>query len=125
MRGFSGDRMFQCTDSAGMYCTPRDDDKVRLFHVKPALSISGVLTLRAQGIDPLICELSRAVTQRVSCSVLCAPSKIELLDYGDAVAEWLQRATGISGVRLTGLTDDCGRVVCVNPDQGDPHLGPG
>ena len=36
-RGFEGDRMAQVTDAAGKYCTPRDPDKEKLFHVQPEI----------------------------------------------------------------------------------------
>merc|ERR1719220_1940664 len=36
--GFQGDRAFQVTDAQGNYCTPRDEDKARLFRVACVLT---------------------------------------------------------------------------------------
>ena len=41
-------------------------------------------------------------------------------DYGDDVAKWLEKATGIKGCRLTGIGESFDRSSLVNKDQGDP-----
>lgn len=116
-RGFEGDRLFQCTDKHGKYCTPRDDDKARLFKVSPRYEGES-LVLRAANMPEL--RLARdAIAARVQCEVLCAPKPLTLLDAGDEAAAWLEAATQIPGVRLTGLPRDSDRVVVVNQDQGD------
>lgn len=133
-RGFEGDRMFQCT-SEGFVCTPRDTDKCKLFHVRPSLD-NGKLTLDANGLEPLRIDLRSAPTTLTSCGINSETDqrvfsvkhsersqyaeKHLLSDYGDAVAAWLGRATGISGVRLSGAPPTFGRKTVLNPAQQEP-----
>jgi len=118
-RGFEGDRRFQCTDSAGKYCTPRDDDKAKLFHIVPTLTAEELVLTAPGQREPLRLNLPTAKTSPVDVEVLCAPDKQRLLDYGDAAGAWLERSTGIAGVRLSGQPKDSKRVCVVNPGQGD------
>ena len=140
-RGFEGDRMFQCT-SLGFVCTPRDKDKARLFHVKPSLTNDGgTLTLEMAErwkpyLEPLVIDLGSAKTRPRSCGINSETDqrvfsvahadraqyaeKHELADYGDAVAAWLGKATGIAGVRLSGAPPSFARTMVPNPAQEEP-----
>mmetsp|Transcript_65274 Transcript_65274/g.123652 ORF Transcript_65274/g.123652 Transcript_65274/m.123652 type:complete len:347 (+) Transcript_65274:37-1077(+) len=121
-RGFEGDRVLQVTDSDGKFCTPRDKDKVRLFHVCCQLDDLDTLTLSYGDLKPLSVSLSKT-TSTVRAKILGAPRPNDnyemLLDYGDEVATWLASATGIEGCRLTGIGPDYHRTVFVNPKQAD------
>lgn len=134
-RGFEGDRMFQAT-SEGFVCTPRDADKTRLFHVRPRLHDDGSLTLEARGVEPLKIDLRSAPTKPRSCGINSETDqrvfsvqhsrraqfaeKHQLDDFGDAAAEWLFRATGIAGVRLTAAPPSFARTTVLNPAQQEP-----
>ena len=134
-RGFEGDRMLQCT-SQNFVCTPRDSDKCRLFHVQPRLKDGGSLTLDAPGLETLRVDLRTAPTTLRSCGINSETDqrvfsvqhadraqyaeKHQLADYGDAVAQWLERATGIRGVRLTGTPPGFARKMVLNPAQQEP-----
>eukprot|EP00322_Chrysochromulina_rotalis_P024621 CAMPEP_0115858584 /NCGR_PEP_ID=MMETSP0287-20121206/16174_1 /TAXON_ID=412157 /ORGANISM="Chrysochromulina rotalis, Strain UIO044" /LENGTH=361 /DNA_ID=CAMNT_0003312855 /DNA_START=114 /DNA_END=1199 /DNA_ORIENTATION=+ len=122
-RGFEGDRIFQCTDRNGKYCTPRDEDKSKLLKVQPDFVSSSKILLKAEGVPTTYTiDLKRAEkdTPTVDAEVLCCLEKLPLLDFGDEAAAWLEESTGITGVRLTGMPSKCQRFVRVNPDQGDP-----
>lgn len=121
-RGFEGDRAAQVTDKDGMYCTPRDVGKEKLFHVKPELLDDGKkLRLTAPGAtEPLEIDISTATKGTVVTAEAMDTPGVKLRDYGDAAAAWLEQATGIAGCRLTGIGgDEFDRTVKVNPDQGD------
>ena len=118
-RGFEGDRLFQCTDGNGKYCTPRDDDKAKLFHIIPKWTADELVLAAPGQPEKLNIALAAAPTKPVEVEVLCAPEKQWLLDYGDSASRWLQRCTGIPGIRLSGQPMDSKRMCCVNPGQGD------
>jgi uncharacterized protein YcbX len=134
-RGFEGDRMMQCT-SEGFVCTPRDTDKCRLFHVVPRFTPDGMLTLDAPGLETLRIDLGSAPTTQLSCGINSETDqrvfsvrhalraqyaeKHLLDDFGDAVADWMQRATGIPAVRLTGAPRSFSRTTVLNPAQDEP-----
>ena len=128
-RGFAGDRTFQVTDRNGKYCTPRDEDKVKLFHVRCRLDGDSLhldvpnKQLNKQRVAPLWVQLSAPTTPAV-VEVLAAPKPITLRDYGDKAAAWLEAATGIEGCRLTGIGDGYERKVEVNESQGDAIVWP-
>ena len=116
--GFENDRVAQVTDAHGKYCTPRDPDKSNLFHVRPSLK-GAILKLEAPRADEAFTlDLASAPTEAVSAEAMDSPGTA-LRDYGQPVADWLQRATGIKGCRLTGIGEGYGRTVKINPDQGD------
>lgn len=120
-RGFEGDRTVQVIDKDGVYCTPRDKDKEKLFHVQPEVLDDGKkLRLSAPGMDkPLEINISAAIQGRVVAAEAMDTPGVKLRDYGDAAAAWLEKATGIPGCRLTGIGDEFARAVKVNRDQGD------
>ena len=119
VRGFQGDRMFQVTDKDGKYCTPRDKDKSKLFLVNAELW-GDLLILKSPHVKaPLEIDLEKSKKIPVKVEVLEAPDKLLLEDYGDEVASWLEKATGIPGCRLTGIGDEFVRHSKVNDDQGD------
>lgn len=120
-RGFKGDRVAQVTDKDGVYCTPRDKEKEKLFHVKPEILNDGKkLRLTAPGADgPFELDISAAAKGKsVTAEAMDTPG-VKLRDYGDAAAAWIEKATGIVGCRLTGIGDEYDRTVKVNPDQGE------
>lgn len=121
-RGFEGDRVLQVIDKNGIYCTPRDSEKVRLFHIRCQQENPETLTLTYDSREPLTVNLSEP-TGSVKAKVLGVPRPNEnyetMLDYGDTVAAWLANATGIEGCRLTGIGPDYCRTVLANPKQGD------
>lgn len=119
-QGFEGDRVAQVTDKDGKYCTPRDQDKAKLFQTKVEIWGDG-LTLTSPDVEePLELDLATAKTTPVQVEVLGAePDKLTLVDYGDEAAAWFQKATGIPGCRLTGIGPEFQRSSLVNPDQGD------
>ena len=119
-RGFEGDRMAQVTDKNGKYCTPRDPDKAKLFHVKAEVWGDALLLLKSPNVDePLELDLDKFKTDPVKVEVLESPEKLTLQDYGNEAAAWFEKATGIPGCRLTGIGDDFDRSSRVNSDQGD------
>lgn len=139
-RGFLGDRVFQVTQK-GKHCTPRDPSMAALFHLRCALSPSSerrCLTLsmpRKADVPEMVIDLQQQVTTtvRVTCEGLdAAPrpdnDRVSLQDYGDTVAEWLQRNVGIPEARLAGipegrLASGCAeyqRTMIMNPKQGMP-----
>lgn len=125
LRGFQFDRTFQVVakggDGAWEYCTPREKGNAKLFQVQPTLVRGGeCIVFTSPDInDDYTLELEGATTTTLSGSVM-GDSVFELEDYGDGVALWLERATGIKGCRLVGIGDESfGRKVEVNPDQGD------
>lgn len=124
--GFLHDRFAQLSDAKGQYLTPRDRKCVKLFHVKPRIvSNTGTLTttleVGAPGMDSeLVVDLAQ--TKKISKVVQAIPMtgpKVKLQDYGDEVAAWFAKATGIAGCRLTAMGPGYKRLVEVNPDQGD------
>jgi len=118
-RGFEGDREFQVTDADGKYCTPRDEDKARLFQIRCKLT-PRLLTLCSPGGSPDL-HVDRAMATRpVDVKVLCAPSMQRLQDFGEEAAAWLQDATGIEGCRLSGIGAGYSRTVQYNPKQEEP-----
>jgi uncharacterized protein YcbX len=118
-QGFEGDRIAQVTDKNGKYCTPRDEDKAKLFQTQPEIWGSG-LTFQSPHVDePFEIDLATAKSTPVKVEVLDAPEKLTLQDYGDEAAAWFEKATGIPGCRLTGIGPDFDRSSMVNPAQGD------
>jgi len=123
-RGFAGDRIAQVTDANGKFCTPRAPDKVKLFHVQAEVWGDDRLILRTPHVEDSI-EVDTSTENTFlpkKVEVLCAPDKLELLDYGDDAAQWLEKATGIQsvpGCRLTGMGPTFNRSSVINPDQGD------
>lgn len=115
--GFKNDRIAQVVDKTGMYCTPRDKDNAKLFHVKPELE-DGVLTLSAPDVAPLTIDLNATKTTTTLATPMAGP-KVTLQDYGNDVAKWFERATGMKGCRLAGMGDGYVRHVVVNEEQGD------
>lgn len=120
--GFQGDRSFQVTDGDGKFCTPRTKGMEKLFHVRCLLS---KLQLRLSlSSDPALpdCVVDvQAQPTEVVATVLAVPAPVEevLLDYGDAAAKWLEKATGIRGCRLHGISSRYGRTVVMNPKVGE------
>mmetsp|Transcript_17005 Transcript_17005/g.24102 ORF Transcript_17005/g.24102 Transcript_17005/m.24102 type:complete len:350 (-) Transcript_17005:32-1081(-) len=125
-RGFEYDRMAQVTDKNKTYCTPREEGKRKLFHVKvvslPAnTDEKRTLTLSSPHAEENFSLDVDGPTTTVTTKVLGSTGDQEhtLQDYGDDVATWLQKATSIPDCRLTGIGETYTRSVCVNPDQGD------
>jgi uncharacterized protein YcbX len=124
IRGFEGDRIAQVTDKNGKYCTPRDRDKAKLFHVQveiwgDSLILKVPPVKEEEEEQPLELNLVTAKTTPLTVEVNEAVEKLTLHDYGDEVAAWMEQATGIVGCRLTGVGPDWNRNSRVNPDQGD------
>ena len=126
--GFEGDRRFQWVDGAGALCTPRNDLYAKLFHIRPRLTFTAdhtpsSLTLSINKFfsasDTLTIDLASARTEEKTCEVICTDIKYALRDYGDAPSEWLERATGIRGLRLVGQPDDCARTIAFNKKQNE------
>ena len=120
-RGFAGDRIAQVTDANGKYCTPREKDKDKLFHVQAEVWGDDRLILRSPDVEETIeidTSTEKTFTSK-SVEVSGAPAKLELLDYGDDAAQWLEKATGIPGCRLTGMGPTFNRSSVINPDQGE------
>ena len=134
--GFVGDRIVQVTDAKGKYCTPRDKDKVKLFHVQVAVSSSDknviqTLTLTSPYVKEshMVDLTSSSTTKQVQ--VLEAPEPLTLRVYQGqtppsstgtpttSTSQWLARATDIPGACLTGIGPEFVRSVRVNPSQGD------
>jgi len=127
-RGFAGDRMFQVTDSEGRFCTPREVDKKKLFHVKPSLSKDyTTLKLEMEGQPDLVVDMKKAKKTDVVVEVLVAKEKQAMFDFGDAPAAWLAKATDIEGCRLSGFigAKQYVRQVQFNPKQEDKIPVPG
>lgn len=123
-QGFEGDRIAQVTDVNGKYCTPRDKDKAKLFHVQVELWGDSMIVkarppLAGTPQTPLELNLVTAQTTPVTVEVLEAVDKMTLQDYGDEAAAWMEQATGIVGCRLTGVGPNWNRTSRVNPAQGD------
>jgi uncharacterized protein YcbX len=118
-RGFEGDRIAQVTDKDGKYCTPRDKDKAKLFHVQVELWGDSMIVKAPEQPQPLELNLITAKTTPVTVEVLEAVDKMTLQDYGEEAASWMQKATGIVGCRLTGVGSDWNRTSRVNPAQGN------
>jgi uncharacterized protein YcbX len=134
-RGFQGDRIAQVTDKDGRYCTPRDRDKAKLFHVQaelwgdslvlkvPALPPPAAAGMEEEPPQPqqqdFELNLVTAKTTPVTVEVLEAVDPMTLQDYGEEAAAWMEQATGIVGCRLTGVGPDWNRTSRVNPDQGN------
>ena len=55
-RGFRGDRTLQVTDENGKYCTPRESDKAKLFHIRTELNGS-FLALSAPNMNTKLFRL--------------------------------------------------------------------
>ena len=120
LRGFEGDRTLQVVDANGKYCTPRDKDKSKLFHVTVELWGSNKLIFKSPYVEDILeIDLDDNKAASVKVDVLEAPEKLTLIDYGNDVAAWLEKATGIKGCRLTGIGDEYERTSLVNNDQGD------
>jgi len=122
-RGFDGDRIFQVVcASDNVVCTPRDDSSARLFRLRPSLTKEGSLTLTMPGQAAHHVDLSSPLPRTCSLVSALGPDavKLQLNDYGDAVADWLTLATGIVAARLTGIGSGYRREVVVNPDQAEP-----
>ena len=60
-------------------------------------------------------NLAAAKCTPADCEVLCVQERVRLADYGEEIAEWLQQATSIPGVRLTGHLPECDRKAVVPP----------
>lgn len=119
-RGFEGDRIIQVTDKDGKYCTPRDEDKAKLFQVEVEIWGDGITLKAAEMEETLELDLATAKTTPANVEVMAMETKkVTLQDYGDEAAVWIQKATGIPGCRLTGVGPDFNRDAEVNPDQGD------
>lgn len=122
LRGFQHDRVFQITDRNRKYCTPRDTDKARLFHVTPTLDDDDTLQVTSRYMPhPLIIKNASQSSNKkqVSVEVLECPDKKFLDDCGNEAAQWMQDATNIRGCRLTGIGTSFTRDVRVNDSQGD------
>lgn len=126
-RGFQHDRTFQIVSKVGgawRYCTPREKKFEKLFHIKTSLSDDGkCLTLSSPHADAVFTlQLDHATTTSLTATAM-GDKEVSLEDYGDGVAEWLCKATGIdTDPRLVGIahaTDSFDRCVEVNPDQGE------
>mmetsp|Transcript_13703 Transcript_13703/g.20198 ORF Transcript_13703/g.20198 Transcript_13703/m.20198 type:complete len:342 (-) Transcript_13703:104-1129(-) len=120
-RGFEGDRIAQIIDKNGKYCTPRDKDKTKLFHVQVEIWGDALLFKSRHVADgePFELDVKKTKTTPKSAEVLMVPDNITLQDYGDEVAAWFEKATGIPGCRLTGIGSDFDRSSQVNADQGE------
>ncbi|CAB9496996.1 amidoxime reducing component 2 [Seminavis robusta] len=119
-RGFAGDRIAMVVDANGKCCTSRDKDKAKLFHIHADLDVDNDnLTLTAaSAYYPLEVDLQKsAPSGKVTHNE--APGEMQLADYGNVAAAWLEIATGIAGCRLTGIGEDYQRKVMVNASQGD------
>ena len=119
-RGFEGDRIAQVTDNKNKYCTPRDKDKAKLFHVCPELEGSRLKVTAPNMKETLELDISSGPTKEVMVEVIETPGKLPLEDYGPAAAKWIEEATSIPGCRLTGIGKSFDRKVRVNEAQGDP-----
>jgi hypothetical protein len=118
-RGFEGDHIAQVTDRDGKYCTPRDTDKTKLFHVRAEIWGDRFIFKSPYVEEQLELDPDKTTTKPTSVEVLEAPGKLTLQDYGDEVAAWFEKATGIPGCRLTGIGPGFDRSSRVNQDQGD------
>lgn len=127
VRGFEGDRILQVTDAAGKYCTPRDKDKAKLFHVQPEIWGNTLVLKSPYSTDIHQVDLNAVTdadkTKAVQVEVLEAPEKLTLRDFGNDTAAWLETATDIPGCRLQAVGPEFERSARVNPAQGDavPH----
>jgi uncharacterized protein len=120
-RGFEGDRIAMVVDASGKCCTSRDKDKAKLFHVHVDLDAdNATITLTSPAAYyPLEVDLTKsAPSGKITHNE--APGELQLVDYGNVAAAWLEIATGISGCRLTGIGEDYQRKVLVNASQLDP-----
>lgn len=125
--GFVGDRILQVIDEENKFCTPRDKDKARLFHVLCSL-VGNRLTLSVArfskdiGLSSVSIDLQKPVGT-LRAKVLGVPrpddNHEKLSDYGDEVAAWLELVTGIERCRLVGIGPEYQRTVMLNPKQGD------
>ena len=123
--GFEGDRRLQVVarlngNGNWVYCTPRNKACERLFHVKPSLGEDGKLRLsskHARGRDFVLD--TNVETKPLKCSVMGDEEHSEMVDYGDDVASWLQKATMIADCRLVGMGKEFKRTMQVNADQGE------
>ena len=120
LTGLEGDRICQVTDENGTYCTSRDKDKAKLFHVQADIWGSSLVLKSPNNPEPLQVSLEELQDAKpVKVDVLEAPEKLTLRDFGDAASKWLQEATGIPNCRLTGVGPEFVRSARVNPAQGD------
>jgi uncharacterized protein len=122
-KGFQGDRIAMVVDQDGKCCTSRDKDQAKLFHVHPEIDPQAetmTLTTAAAVFYPLEVDLTKSAptTQKIVHNE--APGELQLVDYGNVAASWLETATGITGCRLTGIGDEYKRKVLVNESQGTP-----
>ncbi|EJK65273.1 hypothetical protein THAOC_13884 [Thalassiosira oceanica] len=121
--GFEGDRRFQVVtrlngDGEWVYCTPRNKACERLFHVKTSLGEDGKLRLSSKHAKgKFVLDIANVET-KLKCSVM-GDEEHEVLDYGDDVARWLQKATMIANCRLVGMGSEFKRTMQVNADQGE------
>uniref|UniRef100_A0A7S2WCJ0 MOSC domain-containing protein n=1 Tax=Eucampia antarctica TaxID=49252 RepID=A0A7S2WCJ0_9STRA len=123
--GFENDRMAQISDADGKYCTPRNKKYAPLFHIEPKL-----LSLLSSPTEMVLCSANVSqeitidlqnddVTKTTDAIPMIGP-KVKLQEYGDAVTEWIQEATGgLEGLRLTRIGSQYKRLVEVNPDQNE------
>jgi len=120
-RGFEGDRIAMVVDNKGKCCTSRDLNKAALFHVFPTFDAdSNSLTLASESaFYPLQVDLAKTAPATNKITHNEAPGNLQLADYGNVAASWLETATHITGCRLTGISNDYQRKCLVNPDQGD------
>lgn len=123
--GFKGDRRFQVVaevDGKYVFCTPRNKACEKLFHVMPALNEDGTelhLSSKNVKVEKFVLNLKDAETKTIRCTTM-GDDEHELLDYGDKVANWLEKATLIANCRLVGLDyESFKREMKVNPDQGE------
>lgn len=122
-RGFEGDRVAMVVDKDGNCCTSRDKDKAKLFYVHPEIDTDAnqmTLTTAAAVFYPLEVNLTKYAPTLTKIKHNEAPGELQLVDYGNVAAQWMETATGITGCRLTGIGDDYKRKVLVNDSQGNP-----
>lgn len=115
--GFQHDRILQVSDKDAKFCTPREEDKARLFYVAADVDANEVLTLKADD-DTIRVNLGEK-TSKTTVEIISEETK-PLEDYGEEVASWLEKHTGIPGCRLTGIGSEFQRQPVINEDQGDP-----
>ena len=118
-KGFVGDRVAMVVDKDGKCCTSRDKDKAKLFHVHADIDMDAKkLTLTsAAAFYPLEVDLTKSAPAN-NITHNEAPGELQLADYGNVAAAWLETATGIDGCRLTGIGDEYKRQVLLNYSQG-------
>lgn len=124
-RGFEYDRIMQVTHaSTKEYCTPRDPQYAKLFHIQPTFLDKDLdtLVLTAPNFQET-CQVSLKPSSlsSKSCTPMTGP-KVMLEDYGAVVSKWLCQVVGVPTGTLssTGIGKKYRRWVQVNPDQKEP-----